>query len=216
MNKFFKKLAVLLSFVMVFAAMPMSVFAEETAVAKIGDTPYTNLNTAFNEVQDGETIYVLGDITFDATTVGSNDGTYVDGVSYIGDKSFTVDFGGFTVTDDGIVNDYLIYVNNKGAKANEITFQNGTLISKNGCWATVCVNGSASTNKTTLNLNNMKITNSNGVNYQGNQAVRARNGATVNVNNATVITSNGASYAVTGNTSDSIVNINICIFCKRI
>ena len=28
MNKFFKKLAVLLSFVMVFTAMPMSVFAE--------------------------------------------------------------------------------------------------------------------------------------------------------------------------------------------
>ncbi len=68
MNKFFKKLAVVLSFVLVFAAMPMSVFAVETTVAKIGEESFTTLANAVAAAKgaDGvETIELLTDVTLD-------------------------------------------------------------------------------------------------------------------------------------------------------
>ena len=68
MNKFFKKLAVLLSFVMVFTAMPMGVFAAETTVAKIGEESFTTLANAVaaaKEADGVETIELLTDVTLD-------------------------------------------------------------------------------------------------------------------------------------------------------
>ena len=180
----------------------------ELAVAKIGDTYYATLQAAFDAVKDGETITLIDNVTVSVATAAYNDGTYIDGVRYTGDKSFTVDFNGKTVTDDGCVNDYLIYINNKGEKASEITFTNGTIVSKNGCWSAVCVNSSAATQNVVLNLNGMNITNSNDAEYSGNPVVRVRNLATVNVNDKTVITSNGASYGVAANTDGSTLNIN--------
>ena len=177
-------------------------------VAQIGDVAYETLQAAFDAVLDGETITLIDDVTVSVATAAYNDGTYVDGVRYTGDKSFTVDFNGKTVTDDGCVNDYLIYINNKGEKASEITFTNGTIVSANGCWSAVCVNSSAATQNVELNLNGMNITNSNDAVYSGNPVVRARDLATVNVNDGTTITSNGASYGVAANTDGSTVNIN--------
>lgn len=177
-------------------------------VAKIGTTKYATLEDAFNAVQDGETIILVDNVTISAETAGYTDGTYTDGVRYTGDKSFTVDFNGKTVTDDGCVNDYLIYINNKGEKASEITFTNGSIVSANGCWSAVCVNSSAATQNVVLNLNGMNITNSNDAVYSGNPVVRVRTLATVNVNDGTIITSNGASYGVAANTDGSTVNIN--------
>ena len=178
------------------------------AAAKIGEQGYASLQAAFNAVQDGETITLVDNVTISAATAGYTDGTYTDGVRYTGDKSFTVDFNGKTVTDDGCVNDYLIYINNKGEKASEITFTNGTIVSANGCWSAVCVNSSAATQNVELNLNRMNITNSNDAVYSGNPVVRVRTLATVNVNDGTIITSNGASYGVAANTDGSTVNIN--------
>lgn len=181
-------------------------------VAEIGDVQYGTLQAAFDAAKDGDTITLLCDITISKNTAAYDDGTYVDGVRYNGDKNFTVDFGGYTVTDDGCVNDYLIYINNKGIKANEITFTNGTVVSKNGCWATVCVGADSSPQKTVLNLDNMKITNSNGAGYSGNQAVRVRGSesvqTTINVNSGTEITSKDASYGIACSSSGSIININ--------
>ena len=178
------------------------------AVAKINDAIYFSLQAAIDAVKDGETITLIDNVTVSVATAAYNDGTYIDGVRYTGDKSFTVDFNGKTVTDDGCVNDYLIYINNKGEKASEITFTNGTIVSKNGCWSAVCVNSSAATQNVVLNLNGMNITNSNDAEYSGNPVVRVRNLATVNVNNGTIITSNGASYGVAANTDGSTLNIN--------
>ena len=177
-------------------------------VAKIGDVLYYDLAEAIEAAQDGDTITLLNDIIITADTAGYSDGTYTDGVRYTGDKSFTVDFAGFTVMDDGCVNDYVIYMNNKGEKANEITFKNGTIASKNGCWSTVCVNSSAATQATVLNLDGMKIVNSNDAAYSGNLAVRVRDMAAVNVNKDTVIISDGASYGIGASASGAIVNIN--------
>ena len=177
-------------------------------VAQIGTQGYTTLQAAFEAVKDGETITIIDNVTVSVATAAYNDGTYIDGVRYTGDKSFTVDFNGKTVTDDGCVNDYLIYINNKGEKASEITFTNGTIVSNNGCWSAVCVNSSAATQNVVLNLNGMNITNSNDAEYSGNPVVRVRNLATVNVNDKTVITSDGASYGVAANTDGSTLNIN--------
>ena len=166
------------------------------------------LVAAFNAAKDGDTIILTNDVIFDETT-GYISGTYVDGIRYVGDKSFTIDLNGKTITDNGVVNDYLLYLNNKGEKANEITIKNGALVSKSGCWSTVCVNSSASTQETVLNLEGVNIVNScRDESYDSNTTVRARNKATVNVNNGTVITSDRVSYGVTASASDAIVNIN--------
>lgn len=178
------------------------------AVATIRGTVYFSLQSAFDAVQDGETINVLRDITYGIEDCTYNDGTYVDAIRYTGDASFTVDFGGHTIQDDGCVNDYLVYINNTGAKDNEITFKNGSLISKNGCWSTLCVGAGTTLNKIVVNLDAMNIENKNGAEFSGNLAVKVRNMATVNANALTVITSDNASYGIATSTSDAIVNIS--------
>ena len=181
-------------------------------VAEVDGTQFTSLQGAFEAVQDNGTITLLRDVTFDLTTVGYQDENWVDGVRYNGDKSFTVNFNTYKVTDNGCVNDYLININNKGEKDNEITFTNGTIESANGCWATVCVGAESSTHKTVLNLNVMNIINENDASYSGNLAVRVRGTAdvntTVNVNTGTTITSDGASYGIAPSTNGAVVNIN--------
>ena len=181
-------------------------------VAQVEDEQFTSLQRAFEAVQDNGTITLLRDVTFDLTTVGYQDENWVDGVRYNGDKSFTVNFNTYKVTDNGCVNDYLININNKGEKDNEITFTNGTIESANGCWATVCVGAESSTHKTVLNLNDMNIINENDASYSGNLAVRVRGTAdvntTVNVNTGTTITSDGASYGIAPSTNGAVVNIN--------
>lgn len=196
---------------------------EVEMAAKVGqDDEYKTLGEAFAAVEDGQTITILSDVTFTAETSFVN-GEYTDGINYTGDKSFTVDFGGYTVTDDGCVNDYVIYLRNLGEQANEVTFVNGTIKSKNGCWATVCVGSSSALQPTVLNLNQMTLINSNGgETYSGNNVVRARNAetaataynareisaTTVNVNDGTTITSDGASYGVVTSTAGAVININ--------
>ena len=184
------------------------VYSIEMIVAMIGETSYATLQSAFNAAVDGDEIVIAQDITITEAFAGYSDGTYTDGIRYNGDKSFTVNFNTKTVTDDGCVNDYLIYINNLGIDANEITFTNGTIVSKNGCWSTVCVGASTSENATTLNLEGMTIINSNGSDYNGNLAVRVRGNNIVNVNDYTTIISDGASYGIGCLTDGAIVNIN--------
>lgn len=181
-------------------------------IATVGDVKFAVLQEAFEAVEDNGTITIVADVKITEDTKGYYDDTYVDGVRYVGDKSFSVNFGGFTVTDNGCVNDYLLYINNKGEKENEITFSNGTIESKNGCWSTVCVGSSTSTYPTTVFLNDVTIVNSNDVAYSGNQVVRVRGNesaaSTVNVNSGTTIISDGASYGIAGLSADAVLNIN--------
>ena len=176
------------------------------AKASINDNVYFNITDAFAAVKDGDVLYVLSDITLTKDTAIVS-GSWVDGLVYTGDKSFTIDFGGHTVTDDGCINDYLLYIKNLGEKDNEITLTNGKLVAKNGCWATICV-GSNSSRATVLNLNGMTVTNSNDDIYSGNHSVRARNGCTVNVNAGTYLISDGASEAISATTDNAVLNIN--------
>ena len=179
------------------------------AVAQIGSTKYATLQEAMDAAVDGDTITVLADITYTKDN-GYVNGTWVEGLVYTGDKSFTVDFGGHTITDNGDINDYLIYLKNQGEKDNEITFQNGKIIVKsdrtNTVWAAVTVGAASATHKTTLNLNGMEIVNNN-PNNESNLVVRVRNGSVVNLNNGTVVTSDGASYGASAETG-STLNVN--------
>ena len=183
---------------------------EKDYVAQIDeDNKFETLHEAFNAAEDGQTIVVLKDITYTKAN-GSVNGEYIDGLVYTGDKSFTVDFGGYTITENGEINDYLVYLNNKGEKENEITFKNGKIAinaeSNTTAWAAITVGSNSATHKTTLNLNDMEVVNGN-PNNTSNQVIRTRNGATVNLNDETVVTSNGTSYGVVAQTG-STVNIN--------
>ena len=186
-----------------------TVLAPVTFVAKIGETGYKTLAEAFAAADDDDTVTLLKDITYTKET-GSINGGYVDGLVYTGDKNFTVDFARHTVTENGDINDYLVYLKNTGEKDNEITFKNGTIAinsqSTATAWAAITVGSGSSTHATTLNLEGMKVINGN-PNAAANQVIRSRNGATVNLNEGTLVTSNGTSYGVVAEAT-ATVNIN--------
>ncbi|MBO5135301.1 MAG: hypothetical protein J6C15_09150 [Bacteroidaceae bacterium] len=186
-----------------------TVLAPVTFVAKIGETGYRTLAEAFAAADDDETVTLLKDITYTKET-GFINGEYVDGLVYTGDKNFTVDFAGHTVTENGDINDYLVYLKNTGENDNEITFKNGTIAinsqSTATAWAAITVGSNSSTHATTLNLDSMKVINGN-PNAAANLVIRSRNGATVNLNEGTTVTSNGTSYGVVAEAA-STLNIN--------
>ena len=180
-------------------------------ITQAGDTEvkvgYARLADAVAAVAEGETVTMVNDVTYTKET-GFVNGTWVDGLVYDGDKNFTVDFAGHTITDNGEINDYLVYLKNTGAKDNEITFKNGKVVvgSTTAAYAAITVGSNSSTHKTTLNLDAMEVVNGN-PNATDNQVIRIRNGATANLNDGTLVTSNGTSYGVVAEAA-SVVNIN--------
>ena len=170
---------------------------------------YATIAEAVAAVEDGQTITLVKDITYTKDNA-SVSGEYFDGLVYTGDKSFTIDFNGKTITENGDINDYLVYLKNAGEKDNEITFKNGTIAinseSRNTAWAAITVGANSATHKTTLNLDGMKVVNGN-PNDANNQVIRVRKGSVVNLNEGTVVTSNGTSYGVVAETT-ATVNIN--------
>ena len=90
---------------------------------------------AVNAVEDGQVITLSDNIQFSESARTHNSGTWYDGIYYIGDKSFTIDLNGKTISQDGSVNDYLLNFKNApstntrsaDSKANTITIKNGTI-----------------------------------------------------------------------------------------
>lgn len=115
-----KLLSAVLSFAMIFTmftiASPKAAAAVDNA-AKIGHKEYETLNKAIEEVQNGETITLLRDVT-DATGITVQSGT-----------NFTLDFGGHVYTLKGLgagstgteTNGFQLL------KDSTITFKNGTV-----------------------------------------------------------------------------------------
>ena len=147
------------------------------------------LKAAIESVEDGGIIAVQADLTFDANTNTHNSGTWYDGLYYVGDKSFTIDLGGKTITADSSVNDYLLNFKNDGQKANTITLKNGTLEAASTAFCALCTS-STSTQKITINLENVALVGNN----SGGSVAKIRGGAELNVKAGTVITGND-SYA---------------------
>lgn len=170
------------------------------AVATIRGTVYFTLQSAFDAAQDGDVIEVLRDVTINEATRQNSGATWYEGVYYVGDKSFTVDLNGFTLTNNSAVNDYLVLLKNDGANANEITFKNGKLEATSSAYCALCTS-TTSTQKITINLENVELVNNN-----SNGAVaKIRGGAVLNVKDGTVITGNDSYVGI--ECVASVVNI---------
>lgn len=168
-------------------------------VAKIGDVEYVTLADAVAAVEDGGTIVMVADETFTMDN-HYNLNAYREGLYYEGDKSFTIDLGGFTIAQDGSLNDYLLLFKNAASKSNTITLKNGTIDAGTTAYCAICTS-SASTQQITVNTENVKVigNNSNG------SVIKVRGGTVLNVNNGTEITGKDSYLAIENATS--VVNI---------
>ena len=154
----------------------------EPKVAKVGENTYRTLAQAVAAVEDGGTITLIANETFTKNN-RYNNGGYWDGLGYSGDKSFTIDLANFTISQNGALNDYLMWFKNDGAKANTITLKNGTLDAGTTAY---CALATASSNaqKITVNLENINVIN----NKNNGSTVKVRGGAELNVKAGTEIT----------------------------
>ena len=155
----------------------------EPKVAKVGENTYRTLAQAVAAVEDGGTITLIANETFTKTNRTHNSGTWYDGLYYVGDKSFTINLGGFTISQDGAVNDYLLNFKNDGTKANEITLKNGTIDAGTTAFCAICTSSSQA-NQLTINTENINIIN----NISNGSTIKLRGGAVLNVNGGTKIT----------------------------
>ena len=156
--------------------------AEKPAVAKIGDVEYKTLIAAAAAVQDGETITLLSDETFTEKNRTHNSGTWYDGLYYVGDKSFTLDLNGKTISHDGSVNDYLLNFKNVGSKVNTITIKNGTVDAGTAAFCALCTS-SVQENQLTINLEDVTLYN----NISNGSTTKIRGGVILNANAGTKI-----------------------------
>ena len=199
-----KLIALVLALVMALSLTTIAWGAGE--VAKIGNTGYATLQAAVNAAVDGDTITLLSDIEYNSSNCGFTDptGPWYNGVKYTGDKSFTIDLNGKTISDNGDINDYLLNFINKGAKANEITLKNGTIIGGANLWTVLSVGSSSATYPTTLNLGAGLTVTDNGAGSIGEVAVvKCRFGSVVNVLDGATVKTDTADYCVAGGTSST-------------
>ena len=154
-------------------------------------TSASELAIAIENVKDGGIIALADNLTFDENSRTPNGGNWYEGLYYVGDKSFTIDLNGKTITNDSSVNDYLMLFKNDGTKANTITIKNGTIEASSSAYCAICTAGN-STQQITINLENVKVTgnNSNG------SVLKIRGGAELNVKAGTVITGNDSYLAI--------------------
>ena len=150
-------------------------------VAKIDEVGYTSLAKAVAAVKDGETINLVANEVFTEKNYYDNGG-WKDGLGYAGDKSFTIDLGGNTVSQNGALNDYLLWFKNVGSKANTITIKNGTLDAGTTAYCALCTANSHE-NELTINLEDITLTNKN----SNGSTIKVRAGSTLNVNAGTKI-----------------------------
>ena len=151
----------------------------------------TSLTSAVANVPDGGTVTLIDNFTFTAANRTHNSGSWYDGIYYVGDKSFTIDLNGYTISNDSAVNDYLLNFKNVGEKANVITIKNGTVDATSSAYCAICTS-SSSTQKITINLENVKMFN----NISNGSTAKIRGGAELNVKAGTIITGKNSYLAI--------------------
>ena len=164
---------------------------------------------AVNAVEDGQVITLSDNIQFSESARTHNSGTWYDGLYYTGDKSFTIDLNGKTISQDGSVNDYLLNFKNApstntrsaDSKANTITIKNGTIDAGTAAYCALCTS-SVQENKLTINLENVTLINKN----SNGSTVKIRGGAILNVKEDTKIKGNDSYLGI--ECIASTVNIN--------
>ena len=177
------------------------VVTKKPTIAKIGDDEYTSLAKAVAEIQDGETITLVANEVFTENNYYDNGG-WKDGLGYSGDKSFTIDLNGYTISQNGALNDYLIWIKNDGSKANTITLKNGTLDAGTTAY---CAFATASSNKQkiTINLEDINLVGNN----SGGAVAKIRGGVELNVKSGTVITGKNNYVGIEAVGNNTVVNI---------
>ena len=175
------------------------VVVAKPTVAKIGETGYWCLNAAVADVEDGGVITLVADEVFTENNRYNNGGWW-DGLGYSGDKSFTIDLGGHTISQNGALNDYLVWLKNDGTKVNTITFKNGTMDAGTTAYCALCT-ASSHVNKLTVNLENITLIN----NKSDGSTVKIRSGSELNVKAGTKITGKNSSLGVEN--WNAVVNI---------
>ena len=170
-------------------------------VAKIGEVGYTSLQKAVVAIQDGETITLVANEVFTENNYYDNGG-WKEGLGCVGDKSFTLDLNGYTISQNGALNDYLLYFKNNGSKDNTITIKNGTLDAGTTAYSALCT-ASANEHKITINIEDINLVgnNSNGA------VAKIRGGSELNVNAGTVITGKNNYVGIEAVGNNTVVNI---------
>ena len=124
-----KFLSIALALLMVCVMLPVVALADETVVAKIGETGYTSLQDAIDHVADGETIVMQV-----ATHTENGIGIFSTGAhANAYDKSFTIDFNGCVLTVEDPMQGSTGFETQafhlEGNAAKAITMKNGTITS---------------------------------------------------------------------------------------
>ena len=177
------------------------------SVAKADGIEYFSLQDAFDAAADGATVTLMADVVYTQDNAYAN-GAYLEGLYYLGDKNLTFDLGGHTISDDGSINDYLIYFRNMGETKNKITLKNGTIIAGANAFSALTISSGGAKYGTDVDLENITIETKATFNHNTN-AVRVRDNSTLNVNAGATIISNGASAAVNASVlGTSVANIN--------
>lgn len=171
-------------------------------VAKVGETTYKSLAAAIDAVEDGGTVTLIADEVFTEYNRVNNGGSWYEGLLYDGDKSFTLDLGGKTLSQNGAVNDYLLYFKNNGEKANTITIKNGTIDAGTNAYAALAT-ASSNAQKITMNLEKVSINGNN----SGGAVVKFRGGGELNVKAGTVITGEDNYCGIEVYGTETIANI---------
>ena len=139
-----------------------------------------DLQDAINNAKDGETIYILQDITS------------VDGV-LISNKNLTIDLGGhtFSVSEGASVSNRNIKI----IGSSNVTVKNGTLIASgnttSGAYGTIRTEGTANVTLENLNLYNYR---------GGGLNIKAVTGTTVTINNCNIYSQYGGGVEASGGT----------------
>lgn len=119
-------LSVAVSLCMLFGLLPVTAFAEGTAVAKVGDTEYATVTEAVNKANDGDTIVLLADTAED--------------VEIPEGKTLTLDLGGgYTLTNQSghtIYNKGTLTIIGTGTVDN-VTHQRAAVYNEAGATATL-------------------------------------------------------------------------------
>lgn len=174
-------------------------FTTAMPVAKVGETEFMTLVKAIEAVADGGTVTLIKDEVFTATNYSDNGG-WRDGIAYSGDKSFTIDLDGHTVSQDGYLNDYLFWFKNVGTKENTITIKNGTLDAGTTAYCALCT-ASSHENKLTINTEDLNLVN----NISNGSTVKIRANSVYNAKSGTKITGKNSYLGIEN--WNAIVNI---------
>lgn len=184
----FKLIVILLLTIILFPWKAKAV--EDTTVALIGDTEYSSLQSAINNVSDGETIYLLKDVKENI---------------YSKSKSYHLDLQGHTI--DGNQKNYVYYIN-----GGSVEIINGTITGGKNTYG-----GGFYLDGTNLTITNVTIENNEAL--YGGGGIIAFNNSIINANEVTIKNNKSTSsyygggaiflwYESTINITDSIISDN--------